>query len=127
MPHLVSGTVVSALCRSCRLCCAVLDTAFPCMTSILTTGSTVVRHAAGHISIDMLPVEARSMQPAERSPRVSAAAAAAAAALAAQLGSDVEQGRQRPGPVSTNATGSRRRGLPAWVMGEDGTRHPAPT
>ena len=67
------------------------------------------------------------MPPAERSPRVSAAAAAAAAALAAQPGSDIEQGRQRPGPVSTSATGSRRRGLRAWVMGEDHTRHPAPT
>ena len=28
-PHLVSGTVVSALCRSCRLCYAVMDTGFP--------------------------------------------------------------------------------------------------
>jgi hypothetical protein len=73
---------------------------------------------AGHISIDMLPVEARSMQPAERSPRMSAAAVGAAAALAAQPGGDVEQGRRRAGSAAANNSGSTKRSVRGWVMGE---------
>ena len=76
-------------------------------------------HAAGHISIDMLPAEARSMQPAERGPRMSAAVAGAAAALASQPGGDVEQGRRTAGGTAACTTGSRRRGLRAWVTGKN--------
>lgn len=80
-------------------------------------------NAVGHITIDMLPVEARSMQPHERSSRMSAAAAAAAAALAAQPEGDIEQGRRRAGTAAADSAGSRRPGLRGWVVGEQCPYH----
>lgn len=72
---------------------------------------------AGHTSIDMQPLEARSMQPADNGPRNSEVAAAAAAVLASQPG-DIEEGRLGAGGMMATPANGKRRGFRGWAVGE---------